>query len=290
MNGRAFAALAGQESIIVIRRPFVAWLGHVSDALLMDQLIYWQDAAGAGEWFPMGDASLAAHLCLSEYEISQARARLVASGMVEAARLGIPARMHYRLDVGSAFAAFAAFVGVVDNALHVPENAATSSPNSPDWRGDSEEHTIYKVNKGINGENENQKINGTAHNAAADAGQSAATRRRGRPRKVQAAATDSPPELGKVGKLRGNWPDFRARVLADYGAIGTKANHALVSNIARTAAEAHGLAEPQALAAWSEFWSGLSDAELKYIPLPSAANRFGQWLKKTIADRRRKGG
>ena len=287
MNGRAFAALAGQESVIVIRRPFVAWLGHVSDALLMDQLIYWQDAAGAGHWFPMADAQLAAHLCLTEYEISQARARLAASGMLEAARMGIPARMHYRLDVGAAFRAFAAFLDAAAPE-QVPGISATSSPESPHWRGETAEHTTYKVDKGINGENKNQNPNGADNTPPATDAGDAGPRRRGRPRKVRPEAADGGAAPAAPAALRGNWPEFRARVLADYGAIASKGNHALISNIARTAAEAHGLAEPQALAAWAEFWAELIRAnQTKYVTLAGAANRFGQWLKSTIAERRR---
>lgn len=100
MNGRELvAALCGQDNVIVIRRPFVAWLGHVADALLIDQALYWQDGAGDEQWWHRSDDEVCERLCMTLHSLYQARGRLIALGLMETTRKGIPARIHYRVNV-----------------------------------------------------------------------------------------------------------------------------------------------------------------------------------------------
>lgn len=100
MNGRELiAALCGQENVIVIRRPFVAWLGHVSDALLLDQAMYWQDRAGDGEWWHQSDEDMSDRICVPVRSLKRSRVRLIEAGLIETVRKGIPPRIHYRVDL-----------------------------------------------------------------------------------------------------------------------------------------------------------------------------------------------
>ncbi len=100
MNGRELvAALCGQENVIVIRRPFVSWLGHVSDALLLDQAMYWQDRAGDGEWWHQSDDDMSERICVPVRSLKRSRVRLIEAGLIETVRKGIPPRIHYRVDL-----------------------------------------------------------------------------------------------------------------------------------------------------------------------------------------------
>lgn len=100
MNGRSLvAALCGQDNIIVVRRPFLEWLGHMSDAILIDQALYHQDIAGDDEWWSRSDDRMAGALGMSIASLGRSRARLIALGLMETARRGIPARIHYRINL-----------------------------------------------------------------------------------------------------------------------------------------------------------------------------------------------
>lgn len=100
MNGRELiSALCGQENVIVIRRPFVEWLGHVSDALLLDQAMYRQDRAGDGEWWHQSDEDMSERICVPIRSLKRCRARLADAGLIETVRKGIPPRIHYRVDL-----------------------------------------------------------------------------------------------------------------------------------------------------------------------------------------------
>ncbi len=134
MNGRELvAALCCQENVIVIRRPFVAWLGHVADALLIDQALYWQDRAGDGEWWHQSDEDVCERLCLTLHALYQARGRLIARGLMETERHGIPARIHYRVNVQA----------VVDGLTEqVVPDSRTSTANPEDKDCESKEPSI----------------------------------------------------------------------------------------------------------------------------------------------------
>ncbi len=41
--------LCGGSRAMVAREPIVAWLGSIEAAMVLDQFIYWQDAAD-GQW------------------------------------------------------------------------------------------------------------------------------------------------------------------------------------------------------------------------------------------------
>lgn len=105
MTGRELAALAGQEAIVVIRRPFVAWLGSIGRALLFDQLLFESDACD-GEWFAVTDEEWQNRLLMSRREIRDARDYLTGLGILESGQRGMPRRTWYKLDADKAAKAF----------------------------------------------------------------------------------------------------------------------------------------------------------------------------------------
>lgn len=109
VTGRELAALSGQESIVVIRRPFVHWLGNIGRALLFDQILFEGNARG-GEWFAVSDTEWQNRLLLSRREIRDARDHLVGLGVLETKSEGMPRRMWYKLDADKAALLFTAFV------------------------------------------------------------------------------------------------------------------------------------------------------------------------------------
>ena len=133
MNGRDLAALAGQENVVIIRRPFVDWLGHVPDALLIDQVLYWQSEAGDGQWWHKPDALMADRLCLSVRAIAQARDRLVARGLVQTERRGLPCRTFYLANLDAIAEGF---------SEHVAQGCVTSSAFSQNWTRENAEPSI----------------------------------------------------------------------------------------------------------------------------------------------------
>lgn len=140
MNGRTLAALAGQERTLIIRRPFVDWLGDIPTALLLDQMLYWQDREGIGAEWSMTDEAMADHLCISEYALAKARAVLVDGGMLQVARKGMPRRMVYVLDMDAVEVGFAA---------HVNRDRATSDANPDHMCREIAPPSIYKGSRKV---------------------------------------------------------------------------------------------------------------------------------------------
>lgn len=136
MTGAELAALSGQRNVLVIRRPFAEWLGHVSDALLLDQMMYWQDQEGAGKAWTMTEDEMADHLCMGVRALAASRKRLESAGFLAVTRLGIPARLHYVFHSDKAAEAF---------GEHVKANGAASSAKQRHWRRSRAEHSISKI-------------------------------------------------------------------------------------------------------------------------------------------------
>lgn len=108
--GAVLAALSGQDKVVVIRRPFVDWLGSIEAALLLDQCLYEADRAG-GDWFKVTDTQWRDRLLLAQHKLIAARKSLVGLKLLETARRGVPARLYYRMDVEAVFDAFALHLG-----------------------------------------------------------------------------------------------------------------------------------------------------------------------------------
>jgi hypothetical protein len=139
--GRAIAALSGQENVIVIRRPFVEWLGgNVEAAIILDQCLYWSSTRVAEEndgWFHRADEEWAAEFFMSTYKLREARKLLTKMGLVEAARRGIPARMHYFCDADNVAERFSEWLAKSEGQSDETEepvlrNRKTGTPDSQD--------------------------------------------------------------------------------------------------------------------------------------------------------------
>lgn len=73
--------------------------GSVKCALLAGQLIYWHGKqADADGWIRKSDSEMSSETTLSTTEIASARERLAEYGVIETIRIGIPARLHYRIN------------------------------------------------------------------------------------------------------------------------------------------------------------------------------------------------
>lgn len=71
--------------------------GNYCAALMLAQLMYWAPKA-ADEWIYKTDAEMGEEICASEDELQSARARLVKLKFIETKRIGLPAKMHYRVN------------------------------------------------------------------------------------------------------------------------------------------------------------------------------------------------
>ena len=140
MIGRDLAALAGQENVVIIRRPFVEWLGNIPDALLIDQILYWQNRAGAGEWWHLSDEEMGERLLLSKKAIAPSRDRLVSLGFIRTERKGLPYRTFYLADLDKIAKAF---------GEHVSSLGITSHPSADDKPSDTGCPSIEGGVKGV---------------------------------------------------------------------------------------------------------------------------------------------
>lgn len=136
--GAVLAALSGQDRVVVIRRPLVDWLGCDVQARLLDQCLYEADKAG-GDWFAVTDAEWCDRLLVAQHKLAPARVALVARGLLETDRRGIPARLFYRMDTENVFAAFADWLGSRELVLAPPITGDAPAQNRRRARA---EHSI----------------------------------------------------------------------------------------------------------------------------------------------------
>ncbi|WP_370557533.1 primosomal protein I [Edwardsiella tarda] len=67
-------------------------------AVFLSQMIYWHNRMG-GEWMYKTQADITTETALTRDEQETARKRLVALGVLDEARRGVPATLHYRINV-----------------------------------------------------------------------------------------------------------------------------------------------------------------------------------------------
>lgn len=139
--GAVLAALSGQDRVVIIRRPLVDWLGCDVQARLLDQCLYEADKAG-GEWFAVTDAEWCDRLLVAQHKLAPARVALVARGLLETDRRGIPARLFYQMDAENVFASFADWLGSRELVLAL---AITGDAPAQNRRCARAEHTISKM-------------------------------------------------------------------------------------------------------------------------------------------------
>lgn len=86
---------------IAFHRAFADLAGSAAGGLFLSQLFYWSDkGADAEGWIYKTIAEWTDETALSRREQESARAALVALGVLEVERRGLPARLWFRLDLG----------------------------------------------------------------------------------------------------------------------------------------------------------------------------------------------
>lgn len=82
---------------IAFQRSFVRLGVGITGALFLSQIIYWQNRMD-GQWFYKTQFDLEEETGLSRYEQEGARKKLVAIGVLEEQKKGIPAKLYFRVN------------------------------------------------------------------------------------------------------------------------------------------------------------------------------------------------
>lgn len=82
---------------VAFQRSFVRLGAGVTGALLLSQLVYWQNRMD-GNWFYKTQVELEEETGLSRYEQEGARKKLVSIGVLEEQKKGIPAKLYFRVN------------------------------------------------------------------------------------------------------------------------------------------------------------------------------------------------
>ncbi|HGB3010242.1 TPA: hypothetical protein ACIU9A_004249 [Salmonella enterica subsp. enterica serovar Potsdam] len=82
---------------IAFQRSFVRLGVGITGALLLSQIVYWQNRM-EGQWFYKTQADLEEETGLTRYEQEGARKKLVSCGVLEEAKRGIPAKLYFRVN------------------------------------------------------------------------------------------------------------------------------------------------------------------------------------------------
>ncbi|EML5579818.1 hypothetical protein RJO25_003477 [Enterobacter hormaechei] len=81
---------------IAFQRSFVRLGVGITGALLLSQIVYWQNRM-EGNWFYKTQTDLEEETGLTRYEQEGARKKLVSCGVLEEAKRGIPAKLYFRV-------------------------------------------------------------------------------------------------------------------------------------------------------------------------------------------------
>jgi hypothetical protein len=105
---RALRRLLG-ERIVAYNAAMARALGSVTAGLLLSQLLYWQERAGkdGDGWFWKTRDEITDETAMTRYEQETARKILVRHGVVEEKRMGVPARMFFRVSTEAVIALLA---------------------------------------------------------------------------------------------------------------------------------------------------------------------------------------
>ncbi|WFX59442.1 hypothetical protein NFK08_05210 [Enterobacter roggenkampii] len=82
---------------IAFQRSFVRLGVGITGALLLSQIVYWQNRM-EGQWFYKTQADLEEETGLTRYEQEGARKKLVSCGVLDEAKRGIPAKLYFRVN------------------------------------------------------------------------------------------------------------------------------------------------------------------------------------------------
>ena len=115
-----------QGKPIAFRREFVPF-GGIAGALLLSQLLYWQGRQARNDgWLWKTQAEIEEETGLTRREQETARKRLKALGILEEKRMGVPAKMHFRINED-------ALISALQTSL--AESANLEWRNPPNWNG-----------------------------------------------------------------------------------------------------------------------------------------------------------
>ena len=129
-------ALSGQESIVVIRKPFVHFTGSLEAGLLLGQLLFWTPLARIpGQWIAKTDADFTDELCLSSYKVRKARKMLEDRKILQTTirKFAGSPTVHYRLDLDELQKQWETWLSQMDFAKSQEppcENAKTLTENT----------------------------------------------------------------------------------------------------------------------------------------------------------------
>lgn len=96
-GGRVSDFLKLVDRPIAFQRSFVRLGVGITGALLLSQIVYWQNRMD-GQWFYKTQADLEEETGLTRYEQEGARKKLVACGVLQEVKRGIPAKLYFRVD------------------------------------------------------------------------------------------------------------------------------------------------------------------------------------------------
>lgn len=82
---------------IAFQRSFVRLGVGITGALLLSQIVYWQNRM-EGQWFYKTQADLEEETGLTRYEQEGARKKLVSCGVLKEEKRGIPAKLYFRVN------------------------------------------------------------------------------------------------------------------------------------------------------------------------------------------------
>lgn len=113
---------------IAFHRVFAELAGSAAGGLFLSQLFYWSDKGTDPEgWIYKTIAEWTEETALSRREQESARAALVALGVLEVERRGLPARLHFRLDVDR----LASLLDVTNKIARPEQTTLADQPNIP---------------------------------------------------------------------------------------------------------------------------------------------------------------
>lgn len=108
--GRAIAALAGRDTTLVVRLPFLDWTGDLYASLMLDEGLFTSGRVGGTGWFARTDEEWAKLFRTTVYSVRAARARLLQLEIIETRRQGMPKRTFYRFAPDRIEASFVAWL------------------------------------------------------------------------------------------------------------------------------------------------------------------------------------
>jgi hypothetical protein len=158
---QALKAIVGSEVVTLF--PALGKIGgSLTAGIMLSQAVYWTEVDADSEgWFQRTEAQWQKATTMTISEQEGARAKLVAKGLLEIDRRGIPARLHYRLCWDAIVTAVAALrpsdSGSAETAEQVPHGTSSTKtveqvrPKTQNWSSENR-GTIYSFERKPNRE------------------------------------------------------------------------------------------------------------------------------------------